>query len=103
MNASNKIKTEKSPVLLVKQPWITERAVNLGALRKYVFIVDKNANKPETKKAIEKIYSVKVQDINIVNVKGKTKRVGRSIGKTSDFKKAIVTLKEGNQIDIMPK
>lgn len=103
MNASNKTKNQKGHALLVKQPWITERAVNFGALRKYVFIVDKNANKPETKKAIEKIYSVKVQDINIVNVKGKTKRVGRSIGKTSDFKKAIVTLKEGNQIDIMPK
>jgi len=89
--------------MLIKQPWITEKAVNAGALRKYVFMVDDKANKPEVKKMIEKIYSVKVADVNITNTKGKTKRLGRSMGKTSGFKKAIITLKEGNTIDIMPK
>ncbi len=87
---------------LIKQAWITEKAGDLSGLGKYVFVVDKKANKPEVKKAIESIYKVKVSDINIVNVKGKTKRLGRSVGKTSAYKKAIVTLKEGYKIDIMP-
>ncbi|MFA5098870.1 MAG: 50S ribosomal protein L23 [Candidatus Paceibacterota bacterium] len=96
-------KNKNGSVMLIKQPWITEKAVNAGALRKYVFMVDDKANKPEVKKMIEKIYSVKVADVNITNTKGKTKRLGRSMGKTSGFKKAIITLKEGNTIDIMPK
>jgi large subunit ribosomal protein L23 len=48
------------------------------------------------------IYKVKVIDVNIVNIKGKAKRLGRSLGKTSGLKKAIVTLKEGDKIDVMP-
>lgn len=97
------IKSEKGSILLVKQPWITEKAVNAGSLRKYIFVVDKSANKPEIKKAIEKIYSVKIIDVNIINIGGKSKRLGRSIGRTSGFKKAVITLKEGDTIDITPK
>lgn len=96
-------KNKNGSIILIKQPWITEKAVMGGALRKYIFVVDKKANKPEVKKMIEKIYSVKVADVNITNMKGKSKRLGKSIGKTSGFKKATVTLKEGNTIDIMPK
>lgn len=88
--------------LLVKQAWITEKAGDLSGFRKYIFIVDKKANKLAVKKAIESIYAVKVKSVNIVNTKGKAKRLGRSLGKTSAFKKAIVTLKEGGKIDIMP-
>ncbi len=90
------------PALLVKQAWITEKAGDLSGLNKYIFIVDKKANKSETKKAIESIYGVKVNDVNIVNAKEKSKRLGRSLGKTSAYKKAIITLKEGHKIDIMP-
>lgn len=90
------------PALLVKQAWITEKAGDLSGFNKYIFIVDKKANKPETKKAIESIYGVKVNDVNIINTKGKSKRLGRSLGKTSTYKKAIVTLKKGHKIDIMP-
>ncbi len=89
--------------MLIKQPWVTEKAVNAGALRKYVFVVDNKANKPEVKKMIEKIYSVKVAEVNITNTRGKSKRLGKSLGKISGFKKATVTLKEGNTMDIMPK
>jgi len=96
-------KNKNGSVMLVKQPWVAEKAMKAGALRKYVFVVDGKANKPEVKKIIEKIYSVKVADVNIANTKGKNKRLGRSMGKTSGFKKATVTLKEGNTIDIMPK
>jgi len=99
----SKGKNKNGSVMLIKQPWVTEKAVNAGALRKYVFVVDNKANKPEVKKMIEKIYSVKVVDVNITNTRGKSKRLGKSLGKISGFKKATVTLKEGNTIDIMPK
>lgn len=104
----NKSKTTASagflnqPALLIKQAWISERAGDLSVLGKYVFIVEKKANKPEIKKAIESIYKVNVVDVNVINVKGKTKRLGRSIGRTSAYKKAVVTLKNGQKIDIMP-
>lgn len=88
--------------LLIRRAWITEKAGDLSGFRKYVFIVDKKANKPEIKKAIESIYGVKVADVNIINTKGKTKRLGRSLGQTPGFKKAIITTKEGHKIDIMP-
>lgn len=96
------INFQKKARLLLKQPWITERSVGLGGLDKYVFVVDGKTNKPETKKAIEAVYGVKVKDVNIINVKGKPKRLGRSMGRTSKFKKAIVTLKKGHKIDIAP-
>lgn len=88
--------------LHVRQAWITEKAGFLSNSRQYVFIVNKNANKPEVKKAIEGIYKVKVSEVNIINTKGKKKRLGRSTGRSAHYKKAIVSLKEGNTIDIMP-
>ncbi len=99
----NKLSEDSSKTkLLIKQAWITEKASDLSGLRKYIFIVDKKANKSETKKTIESIYGVKVKSVNIVNIKGKAKRLGRSLGRTSAFKKAIITLGEGQKIDIMP-
>lgn len=97
MNIFNKPK--KNSALLIKQPWITERTGDLSNLRKYVFIVDKKANKPEVKKAVESLYGVKVSLVNILNTKGKQKRLGKKIGKVSGFKKAIVTLKKGEKIE----
>ena len=87
---------------LMRQPWITEKATDLSGARKYIFIVDKKANKSEVKKAVESIYNVKVEDVNIINIKGKAKRLGRSLGKTSSVKKAIATLRKGDKIDIIP-
>ncbi|MBN2197809.1 50S ribosomal protein L23 [Candidatus Wolfebacteria bacterium] len=103
-----KTKKEEKPKLvhgsafLIKQAWISEKSTDLSALGKYIFIVNKKANKSEIKKAIESIYKVKVKSVNMINVKSKEKRLGRSLGKTSAFKKAIVTLKPGEKIDIMP-
>jgi large subunit ribosomal protein L23 len=94
--------SQHKSAFLVKQAWITEKAGDLSGLRKYIFIIDKKANKSEAKKAIESIYGVKVETVNIINTKGKAKRLGRSLGRTSAYKKAIVTLKEGQKIDIMP-
>lgn len=77
---------------VVIRPIITESSMDLAAERKYAFKVDPRANKTEVKHAIEEIFDVDVAKINIMNVNGKTKRLGRSVGKTADYKKAIVTL-----------
>jgi large subunit ribosomal protein L23 len=70
------------------------------AENKYLFLVDRSSNKIEIKKAVEDIYKVKVSGVNTVMMRGKSKRVRYAIGKTPDWKKAIVTLKEGQKIDI---
>jgi len=100
--AGNARATHLQSALFMKQPWVTEKAGDLSALGKYIFVVDRKANKSEVKKAVELIYNVKVENINIISIKGKAKRLGRSLGKTSSFKKAIVTLKQGQKIDIIP-
>ena len=86
---------------LIKAPIITEKSSVIAANeRKYVFKVDSSANKTQLKQAIEKIYNVKVDKINTINVHPKTKRVGKYSGLTNKYKKAIVTLAEGNKIDL---
>jgi len=67
---------------------------------RYVFKVHPQANKIEIKKAIETAFSVKVLDVKTINVKGKTKRLGRYEGRRSNWKKAIIRVKEGDSIDI---
>lgn len=83
----------------ILQPRISEKSARLGKSNKYVFVVDRKTNKIEVKKAIEKSYKVTVLQVNMVNVKGKVRNFGRISGKTSPFKKAIVSLKEGDKID----
>ena len=78
----------------------TEKGTALEAQRKYLFQVSKNSNKIEIKKAIEEIYKVKVQDVNTSVVRGKLKRVRQEQGSTTPWKKAIVTLKEGQKIEV---
>lgn len=85
------------PFVLV-QPRISEKAGQLAKLNKYVFIVKKKANKVEVKKAVESKYQVRVLQVNMVNTQGKVKSFGRTPGRTADFRKAIVTLKEGDSI-----
>lgn len=85
---------------IVLKPVITEKTVSMMEDRKYTFKVDKNANKFEIKNAIQEIFKVKVEKVATMNVKGKKKRMGRSEGRTASWKKAIVTLKEGQQIEV---
>ncbi|WP_010307973.1 50S ribosomal protein L23 [Kurthia senegalensis] len=80
---------------VLKRPVITERSSELMAEQKYTFEVDTRANKTEVKDAVESIFGVKVSNVNIMNVKGKKKRVGRYTGLTNKRRKAIVTLAEG--------
>ena len=85
---------------IIKAPIITEKSANIAADEKtYVFKVDVKANKSQIKDAIEKIFNVKVERVNTVNVHAKKKRVGRYTGMTNKYKKAIVTLANGNKID----
>ena len=86
---------------IIKAPVITEKSSNIASNdRKYVFKVDAKANKSQIKDAIEKIFKVKVESFNTVNVHPKKKRVGRYSGMTNKYKKAIVTLVNGNKIDL---
>ena len=85
---------------IIKAPIITEKTASLEALNTYVFSVDVRANKTQIKQAIENIFNVKVENVNTINVKPKTKRVGRYAGKTKKKKKAIVKLKEGSSIEL---
>ena len=86
---------------IIKAPVITEKSSNIASdERKYVFKVDAKANKSQIKDAIEKIFKVKVESVNTVNVHPKKKRVCRYSGMTNKYKKAIVTLVNGNKIDL---
>jgi large subunit ribosomal protein L23 len=79
---------------------VTEKGALIGAENKYLFEVSPRTNKSEVRKAIEHAYNVKPLKINIVNVKGKTTRSGRSLGHLKNWKKAVVTLKMGDKISI---
>ena len=85
---------------IIKRPLRTEKSVADGeATNSYHFEVDLRANKIQIKKAVEKHFDVKVQDVRTLVRKGKTRRVRYKLGRTKDWKKAVVTLKEGSTID----
>lgn len=85
---------------VLKKPVLTEKTMTLQANEnKYTFDVDVNANKVEIKQAVEAMFGVKVESVNVMNVKPKTKRMGRYEGKTNRRRKAIVKLAEGNSIN----
>lgn len=86
---------------VIKAPIITEKSANIGADgKKVVLKVDKNANKVQIRQAVESAFGVKVKNVNTVNVRPKKKRVGRYEGTTKAYKKAIVTLAEGSELDL---
>ena len=77
---------------VIISPIITENTMDMAADKKYAFKVAKESNKTEIRKALEEIFGVDVAKVNIVNVSGKRKRLGRTFGTTSSYKKAVVTL-----------
>ena len=81
------------------RPLLSERSTDLMQEGKFVFVVDKRANKIQIAQAVKEIFNVTVLDVNTINVKGKTKRRGRMVGKTASYKKAIVKLKAGETIE----
>ena len=90
----------KDPRSIVVCPLRTEKGTTLLPFNKYLFLVEKQANKLEIKQAVEEIYKVKVETVNTGIMPGKKKRVRYVEGETADWKKAVVTLKEGHKIDI---
>jgi len=90
---------------ILVQPLLTEKMTDLAAKRQYAFKVAQNANKIEIARAVEKKFNVTVTSVRTLNVKGKVKtqltRRGRVVGKRSDWKKAVVTLKDGQTIDFL--
>ena len=88
---------------LIKKPVITEKSTANAQLNKYIFEVRNDANKINIKKTIEDIYKVKVQKLNSLNVKSKPKVFKGQRGTRSELKRIIVTLKEGNTIDMSGK
>ena len=78
---------------IIKRPIITEQSMEQTEMKRYTFEVAKNANKIEIAKAVEEIFGVKVAKVNTLNMQGKTKRMGRNVGTTRSWKKAVVTIK----------
>lgn len=94
---------EKKPVFgVLKKPRITEKASALNNYGQYVFEVYPRANKAQIKKAVESFYNVNVEKVRIVVIPPRPRRLGRTIGMKSGLKKAVVTLKKGEKIELMP-
>ena len=85
---------------VLRRPLITEKNAGLQAQNKYAFEVADGANKHQVKQAIEKAFNVKVTAVNVMRVHGKTRRMGRREVLTPSWKKAVVTLKPGEKIEI---
>jgi large subunit ribosomal protein L23 len=79
---------------------VTEKATAASEHNKVTFKVSRNATKPQIKAAVEKLFDVKVENVNTLVRKGKVKRFRGTVGKQSDVKKAVVTLAEGHSIDV---
>ena len=84
---------------VLKQPVISEKSFSMAEAGKYVFMVNIDATKTEVRQAVEKAFKVHVTAVNTVIVKGKRKKFGKIMGKRSDYKKAIVTIKTGETIE----
>jgi len=88
---------------ILKWPHVTEKATNFAKVGQYVFNVYERANKSEIKKAVEDVYGVKVVSIKIIKIPPKRRRLGRIEGWRKAYKKAIVRLAQGQQIEILPR
>ncbi|MEK7104087.1 MAG: 50S ribosomal protein L23 [Patescibacteria group bacterium] len=88
---------------VLSRPQITEKATLLQEKDQYIFQVFKTATKPEVKKAVQEVYGVNVEKVRIINVDRKKKRLGRTTGWKKGYKKAIVTLQKGQEIEIIPR
>lgn len=87
------------PYEVLRRPVVTEKSTLLQQEHKYVFEVADAANKAQIKEAVEKAFEVTVRSVNVARVKGKMRRFGRNITLTPTWKKAVVTLKPGDQIE----
>lgn len=99
-----KEKIVRGPIpAVLKSPHITEKAADLVKKNQYVFKVVPKANKTEIKKAIKSLYGIDVLKIRIINVPGKPRRLGKQAGWRKGYKKAIITIKEGQKIEVLQR
>jgi large subunit ribosomal protein L23 len=89
-----------NPHQIIIRPLITEKNTNLMQLNKYCFEVDRTANKPQIRRAIEALFNVHVTAVHTMNVRGKMRRRGKDFGYTAGWKKAVVTLAPGDRIEL---
>lgn len=90
----------REPYQIIRRPLISEKGTDLkDRTNQYLFEVAQDANKIEIKRAVESLFQVKVLQVRTLSVKGKKKRVGRLVGRTPGWKKAVATLKEGEHIE----
>ena len=82
---------------IILTPVISEQSMDVAADKKYTFKVATDANKTQVKLAVEEIFGVEVAKVNIMNYDGKVKRMGRNVGRTASYKKAVVTLTNGSE------
>ena len=90
----------KDPRDVILRPVISEKTYGLLDENKYTFVVDRRSNKTEIKQAVENIFDVTVLSVNTMNRAGKRKRRGLIVGKRPDLKRAIVTVAEGDEIEL---
>ncbi len=92
----------KNLYTIIKKPLFTEKGSSLKESQNKILVeVSRDANKIDIKKSVEEIFKVKVEKVSTINIKGKWKRYGRSIGKRPDRKKAVITLKKGEKLDFI--
>jgi large subunit ribosomal protein L23 len=95
-----KLSNHSTAYKVLVKPLVTEKSAIAESKNKYSFVVSRNANKNQVREAVAEIYGVKAIKVNISNTDGRPMRFGRSMGRRSDYKKAIVTLPVGSTIDI---
>src|ERR1035437_10259776 len=100
-NTSAKTKTGKFSYDAIKQPHISEKASYLAEKDQYVFEISPNYNKQQVRDSVEGIYGVDVRSVNIIRIPAKKRRLGRTEGFRKAYKKAVVTIKEGQKIEIL--
>ena len=88
------------PAAVLIAPVVTEKSTYLAEENKYVFRVDRSANKIQIREAVEGTFQVKVTKVNVISQRGRSRRFGRHTGRTADWKKAIVTLAPDDRIDV---
>ncbi|PIW92007.1 MAG: 50S ribosomal protein L23 [Candidatus Nealsonbacteria bacterium CG_4_8_14_3_um_filter_37_23] len=101
----SKVKEKKESLAwkILKSPHVTEKATDLAKGNQYIFKVWPRSNKTEIKKAIEDLYGVKVVSVKVIKVPRRRRRLGRIEGWRKGYKKAIVKLKEGQKIEVLPR
>jgi len=97
------IKISKTAYKVLRVPHVTEKATSLVGKNQYVFKIWSDSNKKEVKKAVESVFGVEVTAVKIINVPKKKRRLGRIKGFRKGYKKAIIRIREGQKIELLPK